>query len=223
MPASASVELPATADRGLAMLAPRPLSAALGGSMVWPTQLVRRKVFISYHHADADEIRHFVAAFDHAADSFIARGIGAGMAGDIIDSTDTDYVMSRIRQEYLRDSSITLAMIGNCTWSRRYVDWELQASLRSGTTVTPNGVLGIKLPSYSGSDYPDRLNKNLLAPGQQGILADCYARVYDMPTSVEQLVFYLEDAYSARTARAHLIVNPRDRMSYNRNCGHPWH
>lgn len=89
----------------------------------------------------------FVAAFDHAADGFIARGIGAGMAGDIVDSTDTDYVMTRIRQDYLRDSSITLVLIGNCTWSRRYVDWELQASLRGGSTVTPNGVLGIKLPA----------------------------------------------------------------------------
>ena len=189
------------------------------------SQPIRRKVFISYHHADADEIRRFVNAFDHGADAFIARGIGAGMAGDIVDSTDTDYVLSRIRQEYLRDSSITLIMIGNCTWSRRYVDWELQTSLRSGLTVTPNGVLGIKLPSYASGTYPDRLNKNLLAPGAQGLLAlaGCYARAYDVPTSVDQFVSYLEDAYAARTTRAHLIVNPRERMGYNRDCGHSWH
>ena len=113
------------------------------------SSVVRRKVFISYHHADADEIRRFVAAFDHGTDSFIARGIGAGMTGDIVDSADTDYVMRRIRQEYLGDSSITLVMIGSCTWSRRYVDWELQASLRSGPAVTPNGVLGIEPPRDS--------------------------------------------------------------------------
>jgi hypothetical protein len=67
-------------------------------------------VFISCRHADADEIRRFVSAFDHAADVFTARGIGAGMAGDILDSSETDYVMGRIRAEYLRDSSITLVM-----------------------------------------------------------------------------------------------------------------
>jgi hypothetical protein len=197
----------------------------LGDSMSLLSALVRRKVFISYHHADAEEIRRFVTAFDHSADSFIARGIGAGMTGDIVDSHDTDYVMSRIRQEYLRDSSITLVMIGSCTWSRRYVDWELQASLRSGPTVTPNGVLGIKIPSYVGTGYPDRLNENLLPPGQRGFLTptDCYARVYNMPATVEQLQSYLEEAYLARTTRAHLIVNPRDRMGYNKNCGHPWH
>ncbi len=137
------------------------------------------------------------------------------MTGDIIDSADTDYVMTRIRQEYLRDSSVTLAMLGNCTWSRRYVDWELQASLRSGLTVIPNGVLGIKLSSYSPIyPFPDRLNKNLLLPRQTGLLAprDCYARVYDMPSTSEQLWFYIEDAVSARTSRADLIANPRERM-----------
>jgi hypothetical protein len=191
--------------------------------LLFPT--IRRKVFISYHHADAEEIKSFIQSFDHAADSFIARGIGVGMTGDIINSNNTDYVMSQIRQEYLSDSSITLVMIGNCTWSRRYVDWELQASLRSGPTITPNGVLGIKLQSYAGTAYPDRLNKNLLSHGTAGLLGptDCYARVYDMPTSIEQFRTYLEDAYLARTTRARLIVNPRERMGYNKNCGHPWH
>ncbi|MBN1655077.1 MAG: TIR domain-containing protein [Deltaproteobacteria bacterium] len=48
-----------------------------------------------------------------------------------------DYVMRRIRDEHLRDSTVTIVMIGNCTWSRKYVDWELQASLRSGPIVIP--------------------------------------------------------------------------------------
>jgi Thoeris protein ThsB, TIR-like domain len=190
-------------------------------TMLWLAQPIRRKVFISYHHADEDEIQRFIKTFDHAWDSFIARGIGAGMTGDIVDSADTDYVMSRIRLEYLRDSSITLVMIGNCTWSRRYVDWELQASLRSGDTVIPNGVLAIKLPSYSGGIYPDRLSKNLWR--QAGYGNDCYARVYGMPISAGQLMAYFEDAYKARNTRRHLIINPRDRMGYNRDCGHSWH
>jgi len=187
---------------------------------------VRRKVFVSYHHADEREVRLFIAMFDQAADAFIARGIGVGMAGDIIDSTDTEYVMGRIRREYLRDSSITLVMIGNCTWSRRYVDWELQASLTRGETITPNGVLGIKLWSYSGTGYPDRLNQNLCppaSPGRPPAPPDCYARVYTMPATAANLVEHLEDAYRARTQRAYLIVNPRDRMGYNRDCGHHQH
>ena len=50
--------------------------------------LVRRKVFISYHHADGEEVRSFVSAFDHATNSFEARGLGLepGMADDIVRS-----------------------------------------------------------------------------------------------------------------------------------------
>ena len=115
-------------------------------------------------------------------------------------------------------------MIGNCTWSRKYVDWELQSSLRSGKTVTPNGVLGVKLPSYNSGQYPNRLNANLLSDADRCIgQNDCYARVIDWPTSSEILRQAIEDAYNARTIRAHLINNPRERFINDRNCGHPWH
>ena len=176
-------------------------------------QPVRRKVFICYHKVDSQEVNQFLRVFSGAYGTFLARGIGAGMAGDIINSTNTEYVMSRIRELYLGDSTVTIVMIGNCTWSRKYVDWELQASLRSGLTVTPNGVLGVKLPSYTSGQYPERLNANLLSD----------ARVIDWPRSAEDLRLDIEDAYSARTSRVNLINNPRERFEYDRDCGHPWH
>jgi hypothetical protein len=176
--------------------------------------VVRRKCFISYHHADQDEVDQFIRHFDHEQDAFISRGLGQEMSQDIIDSTDTDYVMRRIRELYLRGSSVTLVMIGRCTWARRYLDWEIQASLRRGENTTPNGLLGIKLPSYNGSGYPNRLNLNLKQPGQ----TDCYARSIDYPTNTQQLVASIEAAFQRRTTHAHLINNPRERMSYNRQC-----
>lgn len=125
--------------------------------------IVRRKCFISYHHADQDDVSKFVQSFDHMQDAFIARGLGKEMSEDIINSTNTDYVMRRIRQLYLGDSTVTLVMLGKCTWARRYVDWEIQSSLRQGESTTPNGFLAIKLPSYTHGQkkFPDRLNKNL--------------------------------------------------------------
>jgi hypothetical protein len=146
------------------------------------------------------------------------------MSGDIIDSTDTDYVMASIRENYLQDSTVTIVMIGNCTWSRKYVDWELQSSLRSGTTVTPNGVLGVKLPSYTSGQYPDRVNANLLSDAVKRMgRNECYARAIGWPASREELRQHIEDAYLARTSRAHLIKNSRERFYNDRNCGHAWH
>jgi len=177
--------------------------------------VVRHKVFISYHHDDQDEVEKFIETFDHQRKVFIVRALGVGMEQDIIDSDDTDYVMRRIRELYLKDSTLTIVLIGKCTWARRYVDWEIQASLRHGETVTPNGLLGIKLPSYNKSGYPDRLNKNFKQNDQQ---KDCYARVIDYPTRKDTLANRIEDAFQSRTSRAHLIVNPRDRFKYNRTC-----
>ena len=156
----------------------------------------------------------FIRTFDKERDVFIARALGVEMEPDIIDSDNATYVMGRIRQLYLIDSTVTIVLIGRCTWARRYVDWELQSSRRHGETVTPNGVLGIKLPSYRDSGYPDRLNKNL----NQADQADCYARVIDYPTRSDFLAARIDDAFRARTSRADLINNPRDRRMRSASC-----
>lgn len=176
---------------------------------------VRRKVFISYHHDDQDEAEEFIETFDDERKVFIARALGVPMVQDIIDSDDTDYVMRRIRELYLRDSTVTLVLIGKCTWARRYVDWEIQASLRHGKTVTPNGLLGIVLASAGNKPVPPgRLAENL-----QGEKSDeGYARWYWYPTRKDTLANCIEDAFEARATRAGLIVNPRERFKYNRTC-----
>ncbi len=176
---------------------------------------VKHKVFVSYHHDDQDEVEEFIETFDHERDVFITRVLSTDMEQDIIDSEDTDYVMRRIRELYLKDSTVTIVLIGKCTRARRYVDWEIQASLRHGEKVTPNGLLGIKLPSYDKSGYPDRLNKNLKQNDQQ---EDCYARVIDYPVRKDTLANKIGEAFQARGGRAHLIVNPRERFKYNRTC-----
>lgn len=176
----------------------------------------RHKVFISYHHDDQKEVEDFVKTFADERNVFIARALGVGMEQDIIDSDDTDYVMKRIRELYLKDSTVTVVLMGKCTWTRRYVDWELQASLRSGETVTPNGLLGIKLPSYSrNSQFPNRLNLNLKQDDAQ---EDCYAGWIVYPTRKDTLSNAIHGAFLARTSRKHLIVNPRERFKYNRTC-----
>lgn len=172
----------------------------------------RRKCFISYHHADEGLVANFVNTFDHLNDVFIRRRLGES-SDDLINSNNTDYVMSQIRNRFLRDSTVTLVMMGRCTWSRRYVDWEIQSSLRRGQS-NPNGLLGVKLPSFT--HFPDRLNKNLIAPGSGDV--DCYARWIDWPANTTTLRQAIEDAFQRRTTHAHLIKNPRERMSYNRTC-----
>lgn len=176
---------------------------------------VKHKVFVSYHHDDQAEVGEFCKTFHYERDVCITRALGVGMTQGIIDRTDSDYVMRRIRDLHLKNSTVTIVLIGKCTWARKYVDWEIQASLRHGDVVTPNGLIGIVLPSAGNHPKPpERLSRNLKGDKND----EGYARWYCYPQRKDQLANWLDDAFQARTSRAHLIENPRDNFKYNRTC-----
>lgn len=74
---------------------------------------------------------------------------------DPIDSDDEDYIMRKIREDYLNDSTVTICLIGNhsaensTSENQSYIKRELQASLYN----KPNGVLGIVLPNMYDKIY----------------------------------------------------------------------
>lgn len=172
----------------------------------------RRKCFISYYHSDANEVTDFVDYFDHDRDVLISRGIGASMTGDIINSSDAGYIMRRVREEYLTDSTVTIVLVGRCTWARKYVDWEIGASLRNNPSSGPSGLVSITLPSAAGiATAPARLADNL--DGEDG-----YARWWKYPTSADSLARMIENAYTARQSRVDRRVNSRALFSNNRTC-----
>jgi hypothetical protein len=70
-----------------------------------------------------------------------------------IDSDDEDYILRKIRDDYLSGSTVTIHLIGNRSaetlgWDeQRFIKRELQASLYNGSGNTRNGILGVVLPS----------------------------------------------------------------------------
>jgi hypothetical protein len=59
---------------------------------------------------------------------FIPKCVGVSDDYPWINSDDDDYVMDKIRDDFLADSTVTLVMVGKCTWSRKSVDWEVYSS-----------------------------------------------------------------------------------------------
>jgi hypothetical protein len=165
--------------------------------------MAKHKVFLSYSKADKDAVDKFCETFGN---TFIRRGMV--MEDDLIDSTNTDYVMSEIRKRYLKDSTVTIVFVGKCTWARRFIDWEIQSSLRRfSDDKLPNGLIGIQLwTSYK--TLPPRLNSNV----DSG-----YSKLYKYPTSHIGLWNMIEWAFNQR-ANENLIVNPRVRFINNRTC-----
>ena len=165
---------------------------------------VRHKCFISYHHDDQKAVDDFMAKFEG---TFIRRGLA--MSDDVISSNNTDYVMQRIRELYLHDSTVTIVLIGKCTWARRFVDWEVQASLRNPKNgPSPNGLVAIQLWK-SHQALPNRVRINRISG---------YAKFYVYPASTTSLSKFIDEAFDARTKNADLIVNPRERFKYNKQC-----
>jgi len=176
-------------------------------------QGVKRRVFISYYGGDKSEVDNFINYFAIQEGVFTPYALGVSNNDDFINSTNTDYVMSQIRRKYLQDTTVTIALIGNCTHSRRYVDWEIKSSLTQGENL-PNGLIGIILPSKGNNAYlPPRLEANWTS-GHIG----CYARYWVYPRTVNELGGWIDDAYNARTTRANLITNSQDMMKYNVRC-----
>jgi hypothetical protein len=78
---------------------------------------------------------------------------------EAIDSDDEDYVMRKIREDYLADSTVTIHLIGSFSSEKmgkleqRFIKRELQASLYNGVGNTRNGILGVVLPHVVDSVY----------------------------------------------------------------------
>jgi hypothetical protein len=106
----------------------------------------RHKVFVSYHHAlDESYMRIFALRFGNA---FRAIVPGSVQVGDIDPNLPTETIRQKIRDEYLRDISVTIVLIGALTWQRKHIDWEIGSSIRDTKANPRSGLLGILLPTY---------------------------------------------------------------------------
>lgn len=184
---------------------------ALSKSLTAAQKAIRHKCFVSFHQADEGEVQSFIESFE---DAFIPRVLGVSDEDEFIKSTDTDYVMEQIREKYLTDSTVTIVLVGKCTWARRYVDWEVYSSLRNDSKNRRSGLMAITLPSaadHASKQLPPRVDDNV--NGDKG-----YARWWKYPSSVSSLQGLIEEAFQARTNKADKIDNSRERKLNNSSC-----
>ena len=110
----------------------------------------------------------------------VDRSVDTGNIDDTGLKTVT--VRQKIRDEYVRDATVTIVLIGPRTWQRKHVDWEIGSSIRKTKKNPRCGLLGIVLPNHSeyGEEGIDpHLIPPRLADNWQG--SDPYAVIYDWP------------------------------------------
>lgn len=112
-------------------------SSGLGGGLFALAQ-TKRKVFVSYHHGgDRGYYDAFSATFCDKYDV-----IDDNSPERRIDSEDLDYVRRRLCENCITGSSCTIVLVGRDTWGRKYVDWEIDATLDK-----QHGLIGVQLPN----------------------------------------------------------------------------
>ena len=119
------------------------------------------KVFISYHHEGDEEYKdRLVKALGSKA---IDRSVSPGDIHD--ENLPLDEVRRRIRDDHIADATVTIVLIGPCTWQRKHVDWEIAASLVDRRRNARCGLIGLLLPHHA--DYlkmPEERNPRLIPP-----------------------------------------------------------
>ncbi len=143
-------------------------------------QSPRYKVFISYYHEDDQGYKDRLV---HALDSkVIDKSVSPGDIHD--ERLPLDDIRRIIRDDHIADATVTIVLIGPCTWQRRHVDWEISASIIDRRNNERCGLLGFLLPSHSDhgkrpEDHNPRLIPQRLSHNIVG--SDPFAFVYDWP------------------------------------------
>jgi hypothetical protein len=155
-----------------------------------------RKVFVSYHHElDHQVYSLFASIVAGVYDCVVDRSVDRA-----VDSDDAEYVMRRIRENHITGTSCSIVLCGNETPWRKYVDWEIKASLDKN-----HGLIGVRLPTarvdVTGRVIvPDRLHDNMVTG---------YAEWVDWSTVVSGAAAFKLVVERARLKSATLINNSR--------------
>ena len=104
---------------------------------------MRHKVFISYHHSNDQWFKDELVNLGEKHDIFLDQSVDTG---DILDYLDDESIREKIRDQYLRDSSVTIVLVGTETKGRKHVDWEIYSSMFDGPVNKRSGILVVNLP-----------------------------------------------------------------------------
>ena len=104
------------------------------------------KVFISHHHRNDQWYKEKLVEFGKRHSVFVDRSVDTG---DIPDDWTDEQIRREIRDRYLRESTVTVVLVGKETKRRKHIDWEIHSSMYDGTVNHQSGIVVINLPGIS--------------------------------------------------------------------------
>ena len=108
------------------------------------------KVFVSFHHENDQYYKNYLVEMAAKYDIFIDGSVDMG---EIPEDWDNQKIREYIRDEHLRDTTVTILLVGTETKYRKHIDWELYSSMYDGKVNKKSGIIVILLPSAKSTYY----------------------------------------------------------------------
>jgi hypothetical protein len=175
-------------------------------SQLSPLQPVKRKVFVSYHHArDQASANNFRNAFSYGYDIFYDASLNQP-----IGSLNPLYINRTIREDYITGTSITIVLCGIDTWKRKYIDWEIHSTLDKD-----HALLGIMLPGITGPIHSDG-QRRWIVPGRLHTnIVSGYAHFITWPQTPQELSAAINHAIQRSRQNGHYKNNSAAKLARN--------
>ncbi len=146
-----------------------------------------RNVFVSYaHRLDQTDADNFRSRFGDPLHPERMVFSDRSLQNQDLSYLSDDTIKNNYIRPKIRNSSVTIVLIGAETGGRWWVDWEIYYSMIKTSNNDRNGVLGILLP-YKEHNIPKRILMN-----------DNFCDVVEMPRTRRELEVLIEEAYERR-------------------------
>lgn len=181
---------------------------------------MRHNVFVSYYHSNDQYYRNiFEQMFSNYYDIMISKSV---QIGDINENLPTETIRQKIRDEYLRNSTVSVVLIGSETWKRKHVDWEIGSSIRQTQYNSRSGLIGILLPSYLeyyGIEH-GKYDKYVIPPRLSDNIDNGFAKLYNWSNNPDDVQNWIHEAFQRRNQ-----INPDNSYpSFSKNrTGDRWY
>ena len=180
----------------------------------------RHKVFVSFHIQDRKRKDRFLKLIEgHAIDKSVHD--------DDIDDTNlpTDRIRQIIRDDFIAGASVTVVLVGGCTWRRKHVDWEIGSSLRKTKKNPRCGLVGILLPCHP-EHGTSKIDPRLLPPKLAINLVgeNPYAKIYNWPKNQVTRKFrrWIDEAYERKKGPNPKIGKDQFKNNRTSRCAGGW-
>ena len=169
-------------------------------------------VFVSYHHYNDQAYKNALIEYGKSFGVFIDKSVDTD---EISEQLSDQAIRTKIRDEYLRGSTVTILLAGTETKGRKHVDWELYSSMFDGARNNKSGILVINLPtvgcSYFNAAHGDQEKRVIYPDVNSWMSVDSRAeQSRRFPHLPERII----DNLAAPNAR--MSVVPWDRLSPER-------